>query len=161
MKQYDLLIKNGWIVDGSGAPRFRGDVGVCGDRITAVGQLDGDAQILIDANGKIVSPGFIDVHTHSDSSPFSSEECESKVQQGVTTEVTGNCGSSPFPAKGAADHRASTAAFLAGVAERGYASNLCALVGHGRLRGYVMGQALREPTEEEMQDERTKYILGL
>ena len=63
---FDLLVKNGTVVDGTGAPRFRGDVAVQGDRIVAVGQVSGTARETIDADGCIVTPGFVDIHTHYD-----------------------------------------------------------------------------------------------
>ena len=89
----DLLLRNGLIVDGTGAPPFRGDVGIEGDRLAAVGDVDGaDARRTIDAAGRIVCPGFVDPHSHSDFTLLTNPDAQSTIRQGVTTEVVGNCG---------------------------------------------------------------------
>lgn len=97
MDDYDLIIKNAQIVDGTGAPSFKGSVAVLGDRISAVGEFDASAKRVIDANGKIVTPGFIDVHSHADLMLNWFPRCENYVMQGVTTFVGGLCGDSPAP----------------------------------------------------------------
>ena len=89
---FDTLIVGGTIVDGTGAPRRRADVGISAGRIAAVGSLVGSsAAETVDASGRIVSPGFIDIHSHSDVTLLDDPGAESKVQQGVTTDVSGNC----------------------------------------------------------------------
>ena len=94
----DTLIKNGTIIDGTGRLRYDADVGIRGGKIEAIGSLgDAEAGRIVDAEGLIVAPGFIDMHSHSDMSLFDDPGGESKVHQGVTTEVTGNCSYSPFP----------------------------------------------------------------
>ena len=96
---FDILILNGVIVDGTGLPRYKGDVGISNGRIEAIGSLGhAEAARRIDATGHVVAPGFIDMHTHSDVSLLDDPGGESKAHQGVTTEVTGNCSYSPFPA---------------------------------------------------------------
>ena len=101
MPESDLLIKNARIVDGTGAPAFKGAVAVKGERIHAVGRVEGelnvDAEEVIDAKGLVVSPGFIDAHNHGDCSILYYPRAESFVRQGVTTFVGGNCGTSPGP----------------------------------------------------------------
>ncbi|MCX6642059.1 MAG: amidohydrolase family protein, partial [Candidatus Bathyarchaeota archaeon] len=97
MSDYDLLIKNVQIVDGTKAPAFVGSISVIGDRIAAVGDVKGDAELIIDAHGLFVSPGFIDVHNHGDLSILHYPRAESFVHQGITTFVGGNCGTSPGP----------------------------------------------------------------
>ena len=93
---FDILIKDGMVIDGTGALRREADVGINGDRITALGNLsDAESGRVIDAKGLIVAPGFIDMHSHSDRSLLDDPGGESKVHQGVTTEVVGNCGFSP------------------------------------------------------------------
>lgn len=99
-QRFDLLIRNGVVIDGSGAPRFGADVGVRAGRIEHVGSSDGaSAAREIDAAGRIVAPGFIDAHTHDDRMLLSGGDMQAKVSQGVTTVVAGNCGISlaPFP----------------------------------------------------------------
>ena len=96
--EFDTLIANGEIVDGTGRLRYQADVGISGERIAAIGKLEeAVADRVIDASGQIVAPGFIDMHSHSDRTLLDDPGGESKVYQGVTTEVVGNCGSSPFP----------------------------------------------------------------
>src|SRR5262245_9055500 len=98
--QYDLLIRNGRIVDGSGNPWFHGDVAVRGDRVAAVGRVPpGAARREIDAKGLVVAPGFIDMHSHSDFVLLEDGDAQSKIRQGVTTEVLGE-GQSVGPNKG-------------------------------------------------------------
>jgi len=99
--EFDVLIKNATIVDGTGAPPYKGAVAVKGDRIAAVGRLEGDlekgAETIIDAQGHVTSPGFIDVHNHGDLSILYYPEAEGFLRQGITTFVGGQCGSSPGP----------------------------------------------------------------
>ena len=96
---FDILILDGTIVDGANSPRYRGDVGISNGRVEAIGALgDAEASRRIDAGGHIVCPGFIDMHSHSDVTLFDDPGGESKAYQGVTTEVTGNCSYTPFPA---------------------------------------------------------------
>jgi N-acyl-D-amino-acid deacylase len=101
MSECDLLIKNARIVDGTGAPAFGGAIAVKGERIQAVGRVEGelkvDAAEVIDAKGLVVSPGFIDAHNHGDCSILYYPKAESFVRQGITTFVGGNCGTSPGP----------------------------------------------------------------
>src|SRR5437879_1168443 len=91
---YDLVIRNGRVIDGSGAPAVAADVGVRGGKIVSIGKVAGPAGVEIDAKGMVVCPGFIDVHTHVDSDVHKSPACENFVRDGVTTIVTGNCGGS-------------------------------------------------------------------
>src|SRR5581483_8650253 len=94
----DVIIRNGRVVDGSGAPWVRADVGIEGERIAAIGDLrHAQAAREIDAGGKIVAPGFIDCHSHSDWSLLANRGANSSLMQGVTTEIVGNCGLSYAP----------------------------------------------------------------
>ena len=168
--EYDLIIENGRVIDGSGNPWFKADVGVVGDRIEAVGKLTGaEAMRRIDAEGLVVAPGFIDIHSHSDYTVLVDPRVESKIRQGVTTEVVGNCGSSAAPMN--ADVRAyrerymrarlgddfefnwETMADYLGLVDAGGASfNVVALVGQGTVRQNVMGYENREPTSSELEE---------
>lgn len=94
----DVLIAGGWVVDGTGNPAYPADVAVAGDRIVDVGRLAGaQAARVVDATGRLVTPGFIDAHSHSDWTLLSNPTAESAVRQGVTTEIVGNCGVSLAP----------------------------------------------------------------
>jgi N-acyl-D-amino-acid deacylase len=97
MVDYNILIKNSLIIDGSGAPSVKGSVGINGDKIEVVGVAKGKADIEIDAKGLVVSPGWIDVHNHGDLSILYYPKADGFVRQGITTFVGGNCGNSPAP----------------------------------------------------------------
>ncbi|HTD87052.1 MAG TPA: amidohydrolase family protein, partial [Candidatus Binatia bacterium] len=97
--QYDLVIRNGKVMDGTGNPWFYADVAIVGDRIAQIGRVQDSAKREIDAKGLVVAPGFIDIHSHSDFLLLEDGNAESKIRQGVTTEVLGE-GSSPGPTKG-------------------------------------------------------------
>ncbi len=103
---FDLLIRGGTVIDGTGAPGYPAIVAITGDRVVAVGTVEelaaAVAPLTLDATGRYVTPGFIDIHTHSDRSILLNPRMESKLRQGVTTEVGGNCGSGVAPALGEA-----------------------------------------------------------
>lgn len=145
--EYDLLIRNGTVVDGSGAPAVRADVAVRDGRIVKVGDIGEGGQAwqakaarVIDASGLVVAPGFIDVHTHADDLA-DKPRAENFLRMGVTSVVAGNCGSS------AAD----IGATLARLRKDGAAVNFGTLVGHGTVREVAMGSARRAPTPAEME----------
>ena len=95
---YDLIIQNGLLYDGTGADAYRADIGIVGDRIVRIGNLQGEpAAQVIDADGKAVTPGFIDPHSHADLSILTHPSMEAYLMQGVTTVVGGNCGHSMGP----------------------------------------------------------------
>lgn len=149
-QRYDILITGGVVVDGTGADPRVADVGVLGDRIVFVGtapvQARVEARTTIDAIGLVVAPGFIDLHTHVDYTVESVPAAHACVRQGVTTVVTGNCGTSAFPAPALGVDFASYAARVEATEP---AVNLAALVGHGTLRTAVIGADLRAATAEE------------
>jgi N-acyl-D-amino-acid deacylase len=164
----DLLITDVEIVDGTGAPSFPGFVIVSGDRIAHVGH-EGEAEPAegprrIQAVGRTLCPGFIDVHNHSDLVPFVEPWMDSALRQGVTSLVVGNCGSSAFPPEGAPELAAligvepggldvswtSCGGYLEAVDACHPAVNLATLIGHGALRLAAMGMERRSPTAEEM-----------
>lgn len=93
----DIALKNGKIVDGTGNPAFYGDVGIKDGKIVKVGKVDVDAADTIDVNKNVIAPGFIDGHTHSDLMIMDHPCGDIKIEQGVTTEVVGNCGLAPAP----------------------------------------------------------------
>ncbi len=153
--RHDLAVRNGTVIDGTRAPRYKADVAIRGDRITAIGRVQGRAELEIDATGLVVAPGFIDAHTHDDRLMLSAPDMAPKVSQGVTTVVAGNCGVSLAPApRGMANpvtppldllddeghwfRFASFAAYLEELRGRPAATNCALLVGHTTLRVGVM-----------------------
>lgn len=165
----DLIIRNGRIFDGTGSPWFGGDIGIRDGRIVEVGNLGGQtAGAEINAAGRAVAPGFIDIHSHSDIALLANPRAESKVRQGVTTEVIGQCGYSVAPLLGEVleDRRQAVESYdlkltwrtmkeyLQVMQSSGPSVNVVALTGHGTLRRGVVGTADRpaEPGEiEQMQ----------
>jgi N-acyl-D-amino-acid deacylase len=137
---YDLLLRGGRVVDGTGNPASFADVAVKDGRIVGVGKIDGTAKREVDAAGRIVCPGFIDVHTHAeeiDELPLA----ENFVRMGVTTIVLGNCGSSKLDVGN----------FFKRLEATNISVNVATLVGHGSVRSRVMGGSfMRPPTEEEL-----------
>ena len=155
----DIIIRGGLIADGTGAPLRRADVAVKNGLISAIGDLSAlSAAKELDASGLIVAPGFIDAHAHSDTSFLKDDSCASKLYQGVTTEITGQCGSSPFPAlpeRLSPDEPWKCASFADFVQKfeaenHRMATNQAMLVGHGSLRAGVMGYEDRPPSEKEL-----------
>ena len=166
-----LLLRGGMVVDGTGARARRAEVAVLGDRIAAVGELGGwQAERVLETRGLVVAPGFIDMHTHSDLSLLINPRAESKLRQGVTTEVTGMCGFSPAPAP--ADRRAvvremfgkwgravdwtwgSFGDYLEALRKQPASVNLVPVVGHGVVRAGAMGEEDRPPTGTELDEMR-------
>ena len=95
---FDIIISNGIIIDGSGNTSYTSDIAIVNGKISIIDtKIDSPTKKVIDAKGAFISPGFIDIHTHSDISLYIDSRGLSKVKQGVTTDVTGNCGYSPFP----------------------------------------------------------------
>jgi N-acyl-D-amino-acid deacylase len=160
---HDLIIANGRLLDGTGAPERRADVGIRGDRITDVGDLAAaGARETIDASGRLVCPGFIDVHSHSDAYLLIEPSAPSKTFQGITTEVVGNCGASAGPRFGAcrmpSDWQAHTypgtwssvAEYRALLEAARPAPNVVLLVGHNTLRASIMGYDDRAASAAEL-----------
>lgn len=138
---YDMIIENGKIIDGTGNPWYSGDIGISGGRIAAVGALNmSEAKHRIDATGMFVTPGFIDIHTHSDGTILKIPTADNSVRQGLTTIVGGNCGGAPLPV---ADH-------LSQVRKTAISINYITLAGHNTIRNKAMGGVNRAPTEQEM-----------
>ena len=172
---FDLVIKGGFVADGTGGPRFRADVGVCGDKIAALGRLS-NGRTTVDASGLVVAPGFIDAHNHADHGILRCPDAQNFIAQGITTSVCGNCGLSLTPLSDA--HREALAGYMApfvgtapeynwtwddfsSFAQRVEAAqpaqNLALLTGHGTLRAAVMGFENRPPAEDEL--DRMKALL--
>lgn len=165
--EFDLLIRGGTVIDGTGSPRQKADVGITAGDVAAVGNLgEARGREEIDAAGKIVAPGFIDIHTHSDTSLFIYPEADSRVRQGITTEVVGNCSYSPFPIN--PEVRSFMGICLAqgmenpdwtwddlegyrtALTKRSVAVNVAPQVGHGSIRIAAMGMDNRAPRSDEI-----------
>ncbi len=164
----DLIIRNAKVVDGTGSQWFDGDVAVAGGKIIAVGRLgELKGKEEIDAEGMVLSPGFIDIHSHSDFNLLDYPTNESRVLQGVTTELGGNCGLSPAPVlPDKVDYLKKYASFLSNtitydwqsfgdflrrIEEKGISTNFGGLVGHGTLRVAAMGFDNRKPEPHELE----------
>jgi N-acyl-D-aspartate/D-glutamate deacylase len=159
---FDLLIRGGKIVDGTGNPWFLGDVAIRGDRIISVGPVlpEAKARRVIDAKGLIVAPGFIDMHSHSDMTLFEDGAAQSKIRQGVTTEILGE-DTSAGPSKGKRSARLVThdgetyswstlGGYFDALERRGVAPNFASYVGLGTLLDCVQGDALARPGSREI-----------
>ena len=163
---FDLIIRNGTVIDGTKRPRYDADVGILDGRIAEVGDLSmAKARDIMDAAGKIVAPGFIDSHTHDDHALLVQPDMDFKISQGVTTVITGNCGISlaplgegvPVPAPlnllaGDSDRprHHSFAAYIDALRERPAAINAAALVGHSTLRVMAMKDLGKAADESEI-----------
>jgi N-acyl-D-amino-acid deacylase len=160
---FDVVIAGGEVVDGLGGAPFRADVGVSGGRIVAVGELGAcAAQTEVDARGCVVCPGFIDTHTHSDTYLLIEPDAPSKIYQGVTTEVTGNCGASAAPLAGAARLPADWEAMAYPHPWRSFgeyrmalravkpAVNVAPLIGHNTLRAGIAGYGTDPASEAQV-----------
>ncbi len=143
-QDFDLVIRHARIVDGSGAPAISGDLAMRGDRLAAIGKFAGRGRTEIDAAGRVVAPGFIDVHTHSED-VAELPVAENFIRMGVTTIVTGNCGSSKLE----------VGEFFNAIVQAKVALNVATLVGHNTVRGQVMGGSFaRPPTAVELEKMR-------
>ncbi|HLK58539.1 MAG TPA: D-aminoacylase [Chthonomonadaceae bacterium] len=168
---FDLLIRNGTVIDGTGKTRFTADVGVTGDKIAEIGDIPAEAQAAqtIDATDQIVAPGFIDIHTHADIAMLARPEHLPKVMQGVTTEVFTNCGLgfAPVTAEGLDIQKKfiaglfgedrgvewswrSVADFLGQFEQQGIGANVAYLIPHGSVRVSAMGMAERPADAAEV-----------
>jgi N-acyl-D-aspartate/D-glutamate deacylase len=166
--RYDLVLRNGKIIDGTGNPWYRGDVAVRGKRIVAIGEhLPGPAKRTIDAKGLVVAPGFIDIHSHSDYHLLEDGTAQSKIRQGVTTEVFGE-GNSAGPYVGKLMPRRVRAGsetlqwhtlgdYFDTVEKRGVSVNVASFVGLSNIWRCVLGESHARPTPKQL-DEMKKLI---
>lgn len=160
---YDLIVRNGRIVDGTGNPWFYGDLAVRGDRIAALGKLSGAAaRREIDARGLVVAPGFIDMHSHSDYLLLEDGDAQSKIRQGVTTEILGE-GDSAAPYQGKLSPRSPASGgqtlgwnrlsgYFEALERDGVAPNVATYVGLNNVWQCAMGQSFERPTVEQLDE---------
>src|SRR5687767_10436015 len=151
-ESFDLVIINGRVIDGTGAPARMAAIGIRGAKIARIGGgvTAGRGAIVIDARGEVVAPGFIDVHTHADDLA-DRPEAVNFIRMGVTTIVAGNCGSSALDI-GAALER---------ITQAGPAVNFATLIGHNTVRSEVMGRAQRSPSPAELQKMKSLVFRGV
>lgn len=171
----DYLIKNGLVIDGSGKNPAEANIGIKGDRICFIEDARVDAKEVIDARGLIVSPGFIDTHTHSEFTLLADARAEGKISQGVTTDISGNCGLSAAPLYGEALEQREADLEELGIKERwatfgeyfsllekkGIAINFATLCGHGNIRASVVGYKNRKPDKKEMAEMKRLFAESL
>ena len=147
-----LVIKGARIIDGTGAASRIGDVGILGDRIVAVGEsVDLPAQRVVEAEGRVLCPGFIDLHSHVDLLVDRFPRADGMLHQGATTLVTGNCGLSPFPVRAGASGWRSLSEFATALRQLPLAVNIAPLVGHGAIRSAVMDDPGAVATDAEVE----------
>ncbi len=162
---YDLVLRNGKIVDGTGNPWFHADLAIKGDKIAALGKIAGKGKREIDAKGLIVAPGFIDMHSHSDFTILEDGKAMSKITQGVTTEVLGES-SSPGPfqgkltppkiaIKGMPTQWTTLGGYFDTVEKAGVSTNMVSYVGLGTIWRCVMGDSHARPTKEQFEQMKT------
>lgn len=152
-QQWDIVIRGGTVIDGTGQPRFTADVAIRGDRIVAVSAVPLDIQLarqVIDATGKVISPGFVDIHTHLDPL-LTLPGGESHVRQGVTTALGGPDGTAPWP----------LSPYLDRVNEIGVGLNVGFMVGHNTVRREVIGLEDRPPTFSELTRMQDMVVQGM
>ena len=137
---FDLIIRGGTLIDGSGTAGYVGDIGIRGDYIVKIGRINGSpAHHVIDAKGLIVTPGFIDVHTHCDRAIIDVPTVDNYVMQGVTTVIGGNCGGHTYPVDQLFER----------ITEQGIALNFGTLIGHNTIRREIMAMAMEAPTPRQ------------
>jgi N-acyl-D-amino-acid deacylase len=162
---FDLVIRGGLVLDGTGAPAFPADLGITADRIAAIGDIAAEqGRRVLDASGLHVSPGFIDIHSHSDGDILAYATADSRVRQGVTTELTGNCGGSAAPMSDRSDDElrrqlaeegveanwTGVASYCDRLDKSGASINQALLLGQGTLRVNAIGNNNRALSSEEL-----------
>ena len=176
----DILIKGGTVLDGSGAPRFKGDVGIKDGLIAKVApSIDEEAERVIDAKGLFVTPGFIDTHSHADDLVFYHSDSYNCIEQGITTVLTGNCGVTPAPfpfdtpknpiKRPVSDERRAEilkicengATYIEEAKKTEFGVNIAFLIGHCSVRAHAMGMSPEKPTKEQMEDMKNSVRIAM
>ena len=171
-KQFDLLIRNINIIDGTGKSGFTGSIGIKGEKITSVGNITGEAEKILDGQGLTVCPGFIDSHSHADLSIMNNPLAENLIMQGITTFVGGHCGISLAPLKGMSYFKnlkktygldiepvwQSFGDWMKAVAQEGISPNYIPLIGHNAIRSAVLGDQNKRKANTAEIGEMETYI---
>lgn len=177
---YDIILKHGKIMDGTGNPWYYGDLAICGDKIAAIGSNLEDPQArVLDVTGMVVAPGFVDLHTHTELTYLVKPDEDCKISQGVTLELGGHCALSPAPVndytrtviqatnnpllgvQGLAYEWSGMAEFLDVIQARPHITNLATLQGHNAIRTIAMGFENRNPTPQELEHMKALLRQGL
>ena len=177
---YDILIKGGTVVDGSGAPRYRADVAVKDGKIVEIApSINGSAGKVIDADGLFVTPGFIDTHSHADDVVFFKNDTYNCIEQGITTQLVGNCGESPAPfpndtpanpiRKPVSDEERAriikicenSKTFMEEAKRTELGNNVAFLIGHNAIRAHAMGMSPAKPTDAQMADMKESVRIAM
>ncbi|MBD3415162.1 MAG: amidohydrolase family protein [Candidatus Aminicenantes bacterium] len=140
--RFQIIIKNATVIDGTGRPSFQSDIGIRGKKIIKIGTLEKtQGKTIIDAKGLMITPGFIDVHTHCDRGIAETPTVDNYIQQGVTTVIGGNCGGHRYPLK----------KLFHSLEDKSIVLNFGSLVGHNTIRRQVMGYSMDKPTPHQIQ----------
>ena len=173
---YDLILKNGLVIDGTGNPGFHADLALCAGKIARIGRNLTQGKRVLDCSGSVVCPGFIDAHSHQDLALEDNPACWHDVEQGITTLIGGMCGESPAPISeryredgirvtGAKTEESIRMRYRFGTylqyLPRHTGANTAFLIGHGNLRAAVMGYANRKPEQSELEEMKTLLRAGM
>lgn len=160
--RFDTIVRNGLVYDGNGGSPIKTDVGIKGGKITAIGDLGDSAYKLVDAEGMAVSPGFVDIHTHTDSKLLVCPQGDSRIYQGITTDIGGNCGGSPFPRgkeyaaslkdkpTGERKEWVELDEFFTTLEQNKLSINYATYTGHGDIRAAIVGSNDVQPTADQL-----------
>jgi N-acyl-D-amino-acid deacylase len=174
---FDIVIKNATIYDGENTLPYIGDVAIVNEKIARIGNINERANIIIDAKDKILTPGFIDAHSHGDQAVFGDSLAKNQLLQGITTEITGQCGNTVFPNKGYVDpfiyamlgyktkkeveeivaKQKTFGDYIKYLKQIPIGVNMLSQVGHGAIREYVIGHGAEKPTLKQL--EQMKELL--
>lgn len=166
---FDYIIKKVSILDGSGSPAFCGDIAVKDGKIAGIGNITGDAENVIDGSNLIASPGFVDFHSHTDASLLIDPRSESKITQGITLEVNGNCGDSfevgedkeTLDKLGIDQNWKTLGGMYAAMEKHPISVNFATLIGHANIRAAVVGYAAREASPKEIDEMKALAVQAM
>ncbi len=171
--QFDTIVKGGLVYNGNGGTPIKADVGIKDGKITAIGDLGDSTYKIVNAEGMAVSPGFIDIHTHTDTKLLICPQADSRIYQGITTDVGGNCGGSPFPRSkedaeriksiplSDRDEWADLDEFFTFLEQKKISINYATYTGHGDIRAAIVGANDVQPTADQLREMKKLLQLTL